>query len=293
MFIMRTPRFRFCHRWLPAILLAPAVAGLLGAADSSPPLLERAKKAFQAGQREEAIRIATQMIEADPKEPNNYFLRARFQELSGHRELALADYNTLLEKAPHATEVYYQRAVLLFLLGRIEASVADFDKLAEAQPNNVPNFWQRGIALYYAGRYVDGRKQFETHRTINPGDVENSAWHFLCVARQNGPAAAREQLLPVAGDARIPMAEILELFAGKGSAEKVLARVERTKNDPVAQIGQRLYAHLYLALYHEALGQDALRREHLQKAVDTNLKNEYMWEVARVHLELLKSGKLK
>jgi lipoprotein NlpI len=180
-----------------------------------------------------------------------------------------------------------------FLLGRVEASVADFDKLAEAQPDKVPNFWQRGIAQYYAGRYEEGRKQFEIHRTINPGDVENSAWHFLCVARQTSPAEARKQLLPVTGDARVPMAEILELYAGKGSPETVLARAESNQNDPVAQAGQRLYAHLYLALYYEALGQDGPRREHLQKAVDIKLKNEYMWEVARVHLELLKSGKLK
>ena len=54
-----------------------------------------------------------------------------------------------------------------------------------------------------------------------------------------------------------------------------------------------MYAHLYIALFYEADGNAALRRKHLRKAVDLNLRNEYMWEVARVHLELLDSGKLK
>jgi lipoprotein NlpI len=266
----------------------PAVA-----APAENPLLDQARRAFQSGNREEAVRIASRMIEGDPKEPNNYFLRARFQELMGRREAALVDYNKLLEIAPHATEVHYHRGVIHFLLGRIPESVADFDRLVEAQPDKVPHQWQRGIALYYAGRYDDGRKQFEMHRTVNPADVENSAWHFLCVARDKGVEEARKKLIPVSGDPRVPMAEILDLYAGRTTPEKVMERVDSSEIEPIAKPAQLLYAHLYLALYYEATGSNALRRSHLQKAVDTNLKNEYMWEVARVHLELLNSGRLK
>lgn len=277
-----------------AVALMVIAAGLLNAADpAASPLLEQARHAFQSGDREGAVRIATRMIEADPKEPNNYFLRARFHELMGQREAALKDYDTLLEVAPDAAEVHYHRAVVHFLLGHVEAAAADFDKLAAAQPDKMATLWQRGIALYYAGRYEDGRKQFELHRTVNPNDVENSVWHFLCVAREKGIEEARKQMIPVTGDMRIPMAEVFDLFAGTGSPEKVMARVESAKADSVAQPAYVLYAHLYLALYFEITGNETLRRTHLQKAVDTNLKNEYMWEVARVHLDLLKSGRLK
>jgi len=64
-----------------------------------------------------------------------------------------------------------------FARGQIEQSVAAFDRLAAAAPRAMPQLWQRGIALYYAGRYDDCRKQFEAHRTVNPDDVENAAWH--------------------------------------------------------------------------------------------------------------------
>lgn len=282
---------RFLPLMLAGSLWLSGAASAAAPVDS--PLLEQAKRAFQAGDREEAIRIATRMIAAEPKEPNNYFLRARFQELMGKREAALADYTKLLEVAPQAREVFYHRAIILFLLGRIPESAADFDTFIAAQPDRVPALWQRGIVLYYAGRYEDGRKQFETHRTVNPADVENSTWHFLCVAREKGVEVARQQLIPVTGDSRVPMAEILELYAGKGTPEKVMEKVAGAKIDPAAKPAQLLYSHLYLALYFEATGNPALRRSHLEKAVETNLKNEYMWEVARVHLELLKSGKLK
>ena len=87
----------------------------------------------------------------------------------------------------------------------------------------MPQLWQRGIALYYAGRYDDCRKQFEAHRTVNPDDVENAAWHFLCVARAESPARARAALLPVGPDARVPMREVLEMFRGKMTTEQVMA----------------------------------------------------------------------
>lgn len=272
--------------------MLPALTAFAAAKPDSP-LLAEARRAFQTGQRDEAVRIATRMIAEDPEEPNNYYLRARFHELMGQREAALADYNRLLEVAPEAREVYYHRAVLHFLLGRIPESSADFDKFVEAQPERVPALWQRGITLYYAGRYEDGRKQFETHRTVNPGDVENSTWHFLCVARAQGVEEARKKLMPVTGDTRIPMAEVLDFYAGKGTPEKILEKAESGSATGTLKAAQIMYAHLYLALYYEATGNTALRRTHLQKAVDTNLKNEYMWEVARVHLELLTSGKLR
>lgn len=270
---------------------ATALPGIAGGPPAS--LLDQARQAFQGGNREEAVRIATRMIDAAPTDPNTYFLRARFYELMGKRELALKDYDRLLEVAPGAKEIHYHRGVINFLLGHIDASAADFDQLAEAQPDKMPALWQRGIVLYEAGRYEDARKQFEMNHTVNPHDVENAVWQFLCVAHQKGLAEARKQMLPVTGDTRIPMMEIYELFAGKGSPEKVMERVEKETASPTVQPAYLFYAHFYLSLYFEASGNDALRREHLQKAVDTHLKNEYMWEVARVHLDLLKAGRLK
>ena len=118
--------------------------------------------------------------------------RSRFPALSSlQRRAAL-----LLQRAGSASDL--DRAVAEFEQGRFGASVAAFDELARLMPDRAPHLWQRGIALYYAGRYADCRRQFESHRTVNPDDVENAAWHFLCVAREQnhrartgGPAAGR------------------------------------------------------------------------------------------------------
>src|SRR6266568_6992423 len=104
------------------------------------------------------------------------------------------------------------RAVADFQSGRIAQSVAGFDRVAKLVPSYAPQLWQRGIALYYAGRYKDCRTQFESHRTVNPDDVENAAWHFLCVARAESPQKARAALLPVGPDPRAPLAQIYQMF---------------------------------------------------------------------------------
>jgi lipoprotein NlpI len=256
-------------------------------------LLQQAKQAFQTGNRAEAIEIATRLIEGDPENPSCYFLRARFYEFEGKRELAVEDYSRIVEIAPFAPEARYHRATQNFLLGRIPESVADFNVLQDSQPDLAAQHWQRGIALYYDGQYEAGQKQFELHRTVNPRDVENSAWHFLCVARLNGVEEARKLLLPVTGDSRVPMSQILDLYGGTGTPEQVLQAAEAPDSQRSLTSLQQLYAHLYIALLYEIEGNRELCRKHLQKAVDLDLKNEYMWEVARVHLQLLNSGQLK
>ena len=174
------------------------------------------------------------------------------------------------------------RAIADFHSGRIDKSVAGFDELVKLVPAITPQLWQRGIALYYAGRYNDCRSQFESHRTVNPNDVENAAWHFLCVARAESPEKARSALLPVGPDSRVPMLEIYELFRGTRKPEDVLAAAG-------ARPEGQFYARLYLGLYYEALGSEGLARENITAAAADRFARAggYMHGVAKVHLKIL------
>ena len=174
------------------------------------------------------------------------------------------------------------RAVAHFEAGRIAESAAEFDRLVQADPASMPYLWQRGIVLYYAGRYADCRQQFERHRTVNPNDVENAAWHFLCVARAESPAKARAALLPVGPDARVTMRQVYEMFRGAATPEEVLRSAG-------AQASAQFYAQLYLGLYFEALGDSRRALEHLKAAAADRYASAggYMHMVARVHLGLL------
>ncbi len=173
----------------------------------------------------------------------------------------------------------FDRAVDDFRASRISESAAGFDRLAELLPDYAPQLWQRGVTLYYAGRYQDCREQFEAHRTVNPNDVENAAWHFLCVARAETLAAARAALLPVGPDRRTPMTEIYGMFRGDLAPEEVLAAAG-------GRTSAQFYAHLYLGLYFEASGHPEAALEHIAAAADERYARTggYMYMVAGVHL---------
>jgi lipoprotein NlpI len=187
-----------------------------------------------------------------------------------------------LDAAQQQPRAILEQAVTDFERGRIAESVARFDALAKLRPDVAPELWQRGIALYYAGRYADCRAQFESHRTVNPNDVENAAWHFLCVARGESAAKARAALLPVGPDARVPMRQVYEMFRGAMTPEQVLAAAGPRPS------GQ-FYAQLYLGLYFEALGNEGRAREHITAAAADGFAEAggYMHTVAKVHLGIL------
>ena len=184
------------------------------------------------------------------------------------------------QRPPNAREIL-DRAIDDFLAGRITESVTGFDQVVKLAPEAAPQLWQRGIALYYAGRYRDCRAQFESHRTVNPNDVENPAWHFLCVARAESPEKARAALLPVGPDQRSPMREIYQMFKGTMTPDAVLKAAG-------GELSSQFFAELYVGLYYDALNDAARAREHLTAAASPRFADAggYMYRVATLHPRL-------
>lgn len=175
----------------------------------------------------------------------------------------------------------FTEAVQLFFDAKPVESARTFDQYVVAVPGAEPELWQRGLALYYAERFEDGRKQFELHRTVNPNDVDNPAWHFLCVARLEGIEAARGRLLPVGEDSRVPMKEILDLYAGRCEPADVLAAAQQGEGEE--RRNQLCHAHLYLGLYTEATADAKKAREHITRAAGPFRMDHSMGRVAVMH----------
>jgi lipoprotein NlpI len=166
-----------------------------------------------------------------------------------------------------------------FQAGEIADSIREFDRAIALEPRLAPHHWQRGISLYYAGRFDDCAAQFALHKTVNPEDVENAVWHYLCVARVSGVGKARSGLIPIHNDGRVPMMQIYEMFQGRLKPEEVLK---------VAQSPDALfYAHLYIGLWFEASGNRKAALDHVRQAA-AGPAEHYMHDVARVHLLVTK-----
>jgi lipoprotein NlpI len=269
-------------------VLSGLMPNLLPAAerDGYAELQSQARVAYAKGKPDEAKALATRAIAVEPQNPRGYFIRAQIYEENREPAKAIADFDQVIKLDPRLPEAWQHRGGEHFKLGHIKEALADFDQFIELVPQQAPFHWQRGIALYYAGHFDEGRKQFESHQTVNPNDVENAVWHFLCVARTNGLDKARAALIPINGDGRVPMMEVHALFADKIKPAEVLKAASAGNPTPAQRQRQLFYAHLYLGLYYEALGDEPQAREHITKAAREYQTGDYMGDVARVHWQL-------
>ncbi len=243
--------------------------------------------AYEKGDVKQALALATKFIEAAPKNPQSWSLRGRIHSAQRQHELAAADLAEIPKLTPQSASAWQQSGVEYFRAGKIKESITAFDKFLELDPAQRPQHWQRGISLYYAGRFKDGKEQFEIHQTVNSNDVENAVWHFLCAARADGLEKARKGLIPIEGDGRVPMAQVHQLFAGKAKPEDVLAAAKAAPAE--TRSGEPMfYAHLYLGIYFEAIGDAKQARDYIFKAAERANQNGYMGDVARVHAEILR-----
>lgn len=269
------------------LLCWPALPGAAGEGKVAD-LIAKAKTAFEKKQVKEALALADKAVALAPDGKQAYAFRGALREAADDYRGAADDFGKLIGLDPDDAAAYQRRGVARFKAGMVKESIADFDKHIELRPEAKVSHWQRGISYYYAGRYDEGRRQFEGYQTFDSNDVENAVWRYLCQAKAEGTAKARADLLKIGPDKRVPMRQVYELFAGRLKPADVL-KAARAGDSPPEQLNRQLfYAHLYLGLYYEAEGDRAKALEHLTRAADEHRIGHYMWDVARVHRDILR-----
>lgn len=188
-----------------------------------------------------------------------------------------------IEENPKSAYAFQQRGVAHFMNSSFEKAISDFDRVIQLAPEQEAHHWQRGIAYYYSADFKKGVAQFELHQTVNSNDVENAIWHFICKVKADGLEAARQALIPIKHDSRVPMMEVWSLFAGEETPKGVLKSAQRKGPSGFPSRQSMCYAHLYLGLYFEATGQIPLAKQHIESAANKYSMDNYMGEVARIH----------
>jgi lipoprotein NlpI len=269
------------------VLFIVIVPALLVRGDSVEDYLQQARRALMNKQAGKAVELADKAIAADSKDARGYLLRGSGYEALRQHDKAIADFTRCLQRDPKCAAAYDHRGSEQFILGHIQQSLDDFDKFLALQPAAAPGHWKRGISLYYARRYEDGRKQFKDGDKIFADDVENAVWHFLCNAKLQGIDKARAEMLRIGKDKRVPLMDIYDLFMGKCKPADVLAAAQAGDVPAELRKQQLFYAHLYLGLYYDALGDKHKALEHMELAAG-KYRLGYMGDVAHVHAELLR-----
>lgn len=188
--------------------------------------------------------------------------------------------------APESFELLVRLADAHLRAGDAAQATALYQQAIQRRGEAEPYLWQYGIALFFVNRFAEGRDLFVKHRKVNPRDVENAAWHFLCAAKATDLQKARKILLPAPDDPRPPMKQILTRLAG-GDDQEIEAAVAALVETP-AYDSARFYADLYLGLIADAEGDSAAAQRYIQQAAKTKATN-YMADVARVYWQHLQN----
>jgi lipoprotein NlpI len=280
-----TMRLEMCVAFVALV----AMLGSVAAGQNAESLLTQATAAAKNGKINEALQLAGKAMAADPRSIQAPLFRGALHEALEKYPEAVADYSKAIALDAKLPDAYQRRGVAQFKAGNINGSIADFDRYIALKPEAKNGHWQRGISYYYAGRFDEGRQQFEGYQSVDSNDVENAVWRYLCMARGQGVPKARAAMLKIGKDTRVPMKEIYELFSGRLKPDAVL-EAARQGSDPNKVNQQLFYAHLYLGLHYETEGNRQLALEHVTKAAEQHRIGHYMWDVARVHRDMLKKA---
>jgi lipoprotein NlpI len=198
-----------------------------------------------------------------------------------------------IDAGPRKLGLYSQRGDIRFFLGKFPEAAADYDAMVRIDPTTEKSHWRRGIALYYAGDYDRSARQFELYHDYDDIDRENGIWRYLAQSRASGLEKARAGLLEYSKDDRPPLPDLYAMFAGKLTPEEVLQRIQQADITDSERDKRQFYADLYIGLDAATRDDKLTAEKHLRQAVANPWGQEarggpgYMWQVARVHWELL------
>lgn len=234
------------------------------------------------------------MLRADEKHPLTAAQREKI-EMKWTAELEAAQQE--VEKTPDDVNAYSRRGDAHFFLGHFAEAVADYDKMVELDADRDASHWRRGIAWFYAENYDEAAGQFERYHSFDDVDRENGIWRYLSQHKAKGQKTARQGLLKYKKDDRDPFPSVYRLFAGEIEPQEILDAIDKAKISDVEREKRLFYAALYIGLNAAVEDEPDVALQHLHQAVKNTWAPtagygpHYMWQVGRLHYELLSREK--
>ena len=252
-------------RWPVALLVAFFFVTVSKSVSADEPPLSDERQAALTSGFEKSLVEAAKLVEADAKNPN----------------------------------AYSRRGDAYFFLGRFDEAVADYDQMVKLDEKLGDSHWRRGIAFFYAGRFKDAAAQFESYHSFDQVDRENGIWRYLSQHKAYGQKKAREGLLKYEKDDREPFPSVYKLFAGTMTPQQILDAIDKAEISKDEREKRLFYAHLYIGLNSAVEGDDAAAQRHLRLSTlntwgpSAGYGPAYMWQVGRLHEELLRAKPAK
>jgi lipoprotein NlpI len=201
----------------------------------------------------------------------------------------------LLATQPESLTLLSRRGDTRQFLARFAEAVTDFERMIALDPLQDAPHWRLGIAYYFTGAFSKSARQFAKYHAHDGHDRENGIWKFMAQAREEGLAAARRDMLVYPPQDREPFVALYKMFAGDKTPREVLQSVEGKSFEGRTQVVffAKYYTGVYLALTGKTDEGLKLVNEAVQLFTPATAGQGgpgYMWQVARLHAAVLKTG---
>jgi tetratricopeptide (TPR) repeat protein len=122
---------------------------------------EKAHKAFEDGQLQEAIKLYTKALEENPKDCNILSDRAVAYLHTEEREQCLNDFNAAVELQPNYGFRYASRAFARRKFGDLDGAIEDYEKAVELDPEDAIGHNNLGLLLEAKGYQSQADERFK------------------------------------------------------------------------------------------------------------------------------------
>lgn len=197
-----------------------------------------------------------------------------------------------ISEQPNAIDAYSRRGDARLFLGKFKGAAEDYEKMIQLNPALDVSHWRLGIAYYYLSRFDKSSHQFEIYHNYDDVDRENGIWRFMSQTRLKNMELARKGLLKYEKTDRPPYPWVYSLYAGDIKPDEVYRKIDEGGFSDRYKERVLFHAQLYVGIFHELHGRDKEALKHLRAAAANEYgrtTGTYMWQVARLHYDLLQA----
>jgi tetratricopeptide (TPR) repeat protein len=192
------PGFGTAARPQAAAAAGPAAGAAPQGGAPASPLLQKAWSKAALGDLTGALLLASQAIEAAPKDARGWALRAEILGRLKSYEAAVKDAAQALALDPVNAQALRAKAYAELQLGRLDEALADADRAVRVEPGSALGHLYRAMILEKLGRAAEALAEFDRAAGLDASLAPLAAEARGRLGGAAAPAAARAPRLPLA-----------------------------------------------------------------------------------------------
>ena len=161
----------------------------------------------EEGDYQQAIKLYTTAIEANPRMAHAYTLRGNVYRGTGDIDHAIRDYDLALDLNPGEGHIHYHRGDAYFGKGDIENAIRDYSRAIDLDPSDIDAHQRRALALIQIGEFAQAIHDCERIIDLDPNNPHGYYYRATALLNDNNQDNFEFRLLIGDGHVSIPAPE--------------------------------------------------------------------------------------